>query len=125
MSFGASVGGREPGPSYARRLFVARVAAANFGPGLSSQAHQPWEHAEMPLLVGCHEPNTWLSERAIPAAFRKSKTPGVYFHALVNGPGVERPELASAGYRGLSLPLRNPVNISAGSLHLEAIRPAP
>ena len=79
----------------------------------------------MALFVGCHEPNTWLSERAIPAAFRKSKTPRVYFHALVNGPGIERLELASAGYSGLSLTLRNPVNISAGNSHLEAIRPAP
>ncbi len=31
------------------------VAAANFGPGLPAQAHQPAEHVEMPLLVGCHE----------------------------------------------------------------------
>ena len=31
------------------------VAAANFGPGLPSQAHQPHEHVELPLLVGCYE----------------------------------------------------------------------
>ena len=30
------------------------VAAANFGPGLPSQAHQEAEYAEFPLLVGCH-----------------------------------------------------------------------
>jgi len=31
------------------------VAAANFGPGLPSQAHQPREYVEVALLVGCHE----------------------------------------------------------------------
>ena len=31
------------------------VAAANFGPGLSSQAHQETEFAELPLLEGCYE----------------------------------------------------------------------
>ena len=31
------------------------VAAANFGPGLPSQAHQPREYVELPLLTGCHE----------------------------------------------------------------------
>jgi hypothetical protein len=55
VSFGAPVGGREPGPSYARPLVAAGVAAANFGPGLPSQAHRPWEHAVMPLLVRCRE----------------------------------------------------------------------
>lgn len=31
------------------------VAAANYGPGLPSQAHQAAEYAEIPLLVGCYE----------------------------------------------------------------------
>jgi succinyl-diaminopimelate desuccinylase len=30
------------------------VAAANYGPGLPSQAHQEDEYAELPLLEGCH-----------------------------------------------------------------------
>ena len=30
------------------------VAAANFGPGLTSQAHQEREYAELGLLAGCH-----------------------------------------------------------------------
>ena len=55
VSFGAPVGGREPVPSYARPLVAAGVAAANFGPGLPSQAHQPREYVEVALLLGCHE----------------------------------------------------------------------
>ena len=31
------------------------VAAVNFGPGSPPQAHQDTEHAELPLLVECHE----------------------------------------------------------------------
>lgn len=31
------------------------VASANFGPGLPSQAHQPDEHVELPLLAACYE----------------------------------------------------------------------
>lgn len=31
------------------------VAAVNFGPGLTSQAHQDTEYAEVSLLTGCHE----------------------------------------------------------------------
>jgi succinyl-diaminopimelate desuccinylase len=31
------------------------VAAVNYGPGLPAQAHQPQEHAELELLVECHE----------------------------------------------------------------------
>ncbi len=31
------------------------VAAANFGPGLPSQAHQESEYAEIPLLERCYE----------------------------------------------------------------------
>ncbi len=32
-----------------------RVAAATFGLGLPPQAHQPRKHAEVALLLGCHE----------------------------------------------------------------------
>jgi len=31
------------------------VAAANFGPGLPAQAHQPHEYAELPFLIESYE----------------------------------------------------------------------